>query len=92
MDTQRKDGIQREARALLALGWVPSADEPGRLYPLVADMPPVVVQRFVWEVMLDLIEDRRRAAGVTLPVHRCFAEGPNGEGTGREFRGPLTER
>lgn len=93
MDTQLKDGIQREARALLALGWVPAADEPGRLYPLFAVMPPVVVQRFVWEVMLDLVEDRRGAAGRTLPDHRCFsAEAPNQEATGRELKRPLTKR
>lgn len=73
MDTQLKDGIQREARALLALGWVPAADEPGRLYPLFADVPPVVVQRFVGEVMLDLVEDRRGPRVARYPITDALA-------------------
>lgn len=93
MNIPPKDGIRREARALLALGWVPSADEPGRLYPLVADMPPVMVQRGVWTVMLDLVEDRRRAAGDALPDHRGSSlEARNREAPGSDSQRPLAKR
>lgn len=54
MDAFREERVRLEASALLALGWVPSSDEPGRLYPLQADMPPVQVDPFIWALMLEL--------------------------------------
>lgn len=65
MDASRQERVRLDARALLALGWVPSLDEPGRLYPLQADMPSVRVEVFVWSVMLELYFERRhmRRAG-----------------------------
>lgn len=58
MDASREERVRLEARALLALGWVPSPDEPGRLYPMQADMPPVQVEVFVWALMLQLFSEK----------------------------------
>jgi DNA-binding NarL/FixJ family response regulator len=48
------------ARSLLRLGWLPCFDEPGRLYPLQADMPSIMVTRRLWSAMHALLAERRK--------------------------------
>lgn len=66
MDASREERVRLEARALLALGWVPSPDEPGRLYPLQADMPPARVDTFVWAQMVQLFSEEWQARRSSL--------------------------
>lgn len=47
-------GMRTEARALLALGWVPSRQEAGLIYALQADVPPVM-SAMAWSVMREIL-------------------------------------
>ena len=50
--------LRLQARALLALGWVPSKDEPGRIYPLYADMPSAMTTVDIWRTLLEIQAER----------------------------------
>lgn len=50
--------MRTEARALLALGWVPSPDEPGRIYGVQADMPSVMTTTMAWSVLREVLAER----------------------------------
>jgi hypothetical protein len=52
--------LRLQARALLALGWVPSMDEPGRIYPLYADMPSAKTTVEIWLALLEIQAERAR--------------------------------
>jgi hypothetical protein len=45
---------------LLALGWVPSKDEPGRIYPLYADMPSAMTTVEIWRALLEIRGERQK--------------------------------
>jgi hypothetical protein len=59
VDEARAPTDRLDARALLALGWLPSPDEPCRVYPLQADMPSAVISEKAWQDMHDIMAERR---------------------------------
>jgi hypothetical protein len=51
---------RQQARKLLDLGWRPSIDQPGRVYPMEADMPSALIDKDVWWAMHEILAERER--------------------------------
>ena len=51
--------LRTEARALIALGWVPSPDEPWRIYPLRRDTFSTLATRKAWSAMHEVLTEPR---------------------------------
>ena len=49
--------MRTEARALISLGWVPSIDEPWRVYPLRGDTFSTLTTKKVWTAMHELLTE-----------------------------------
>jgi hypothetical protein len=68
--------MRTQARALISLGWVPSLDEPWRVYPLRGDTFSTLTTKKVWTAMHELLTEESRAPlvaghrGIPLPVER----------------------
>jgi hypothetical protein len=52
--------MRTEVRALIALGWVPSADEPWRIYPLRGDTFSTLTTKAVWAAMHELMSEVKK--------------------------------
>jgi hypothetical protein len=51
--------MRAEVRALIALGWVPSPDEPWRVYSLRGDTFSTMTTQKVWSAMHELLSEAK---------------------------------
>jgi hypothetical protein len=60
MDDSEEAVIRRAAQKMLELGWRPSIDEPGRIYPMEADMPSALTSRDIWWAMHEIQAESKK--------------------------------